>query len=76
MAEMSASFAALDDELDIKSAAAAIRATTWVVRSAIHDGRLKAWIPGGRDPIHAGRGLGYRIKKQDLHDWWFGKDQE
>lgn len=65
----------LDDLLTAKEAAAAIRASVWVVKQAIREGRLKAFIPGGRDVRSPGRGQGYRIKLADLHSWYFGETE-
>ena len=34
---------------------------------------LPAFIPRGVDPGRTGPGMGYRIKREDLHRWYFGQ---
>lgn len=60
--------------MTIPEAAKVVRVSPRAIRKAIKGGRLKAFIIGGRDPIHSGAGLGYRIKRRDLQAWYFGED--
>jgi len=64
----------VDDLLTVKEVAAALRTSEWVVKQAIHDGRLKAFIPGGRVAAAPGRGQGYRIRRADAEKWYFGDE--
>lgn len=57
--------------LTVGEAAAATRLSPEVIRAAILRGDLEAFIPLGRDPAHAGRGLGYRIHRKALESWFF-----
>lgn len=57
--------------LTIAEAAAVCRVSPDNIRQAIRDGKLLAFIPGGKDKNHAGRS-GYRIHKADLQAWFFG----
>jgi excisionase family DNA binding protein len=59
--------------MTIPEAAAALRLTPRTIRKAITLGELRATIIGGRDPLHSGRGLGYRIRREDLQAWYFGE---
>lgn len=43
------------------------------IRNAIRADELEAFVIGGRDPRRAGAGMGYRITRQALQDWFFGK---
>lgn len=45
------------------------------IRNAIRSGELPAFVVGGRDPRRAGAGMGYRITRQALQDWFFGKKE-
>jgi excisionase family DNA binding protein len=60
------------DVLSIKEAAAALKVSPRTVRRAITSSELPAFIIGGREPRKSGAGLGYRIKREDLHRWYFG----
>lgn len=44
------------------------------LRLAIRSKKLRAFIIGGRSPLHSGRGMGYRIWRADLQAWYFGSD--
>jgi len=44
------------------------------LRKAIKEGRLKAFIPGGRDARNCGAGQGWRIHKADLQAYVFGEE--
>lgn len=58
----------------LREAAAATRLSVEVVRAAIRNGSLPAFMPGGpRNPKAPGRGMGYRIRKGDLQRWYFGE---
>lgn len=44
-----------------------------VVREQKNPGTgLPAFIPFGKEPGRTGPGQGYRIKREDLHRWYFG----
>ena len=58
--------------LSIRQAGKAVGLNPRTIRLAIKSGELAAFVIGGRDPIRSGRGLGYRIKRADLHAWYFG----
>lgn len=58
--------------LSIPEAAKAVRVSPRTIRKAIKSGELPATIIGGRDPLKSGRGLGYRILRDDLQAWFFG----
>ena len=60
------------DHLTIPEAAKLLRLGQDTIRLAITSGQLPAFIPGGREPRRAGRGVGYRIRKEDLQRWYFG----
>lgn len=61
-----------DEELSVTQAASLLGINHKTIREAIHKGELEAVIPRGRDATMTGR-LGYRIKRADLHGWWFGR---
>jgi len=61
----------LPDLLTLRDAAEAVRMTVLTMRRAVKSGDLPAFIPRGRDPIRAGRGQGYRIRREDLQAWYF-----
>jgi excisionase family DNA binding protein len=63
----------LAEVLTIREAADALRVSPLTIRRAIKRGEIPATIVGGRDPIKAGRGLGYRVKRDDLQRWFFGE---
>lgn len=71
MAPDKAAFSLLPDDLTLKEAAAAVEMTEPTLRKAIKEGELEAYIPRGRDPLRAGRGQGYRIKRVNLQAWYF-----
>lgn len=63
-----------EDTLTIKEAAEHLGVSERMIRKAIHDGFLKASIPGRKGPdagLKSGR-LKYRIKPVDLREWFFG----
>jgi hypothetical protein len=60
------------DVLTLREAAAQVRMAPTTLRYAIWRGELAAFIPRGRDPIHAGPTQGYRIYRADLQRWYFG----
>lgn len=60
------------EHFTITEAAALIGVHHRMIRNAIRSGELEAFMVGGRDPRRAGRGLGYRVTKQALRDWFFG----
>lgn len=59
--------------LSIKEAAAGLGVIPRTIRHAIKDGSLPAFIPFGKEPGRTGPGHGYRIKREDLHRWYFGQ---
>jgi excisionase family DNA binding protein len=59
--------------LTIAEAATAVGVIPRTIRKAIKSGELPATIIGGRDPLRSGRGMGYRIRREDLQAWYFGK---
>lgn len=69
-----------EELLDIRGAMAAVRVSELVIRNAIKRHKagdpngLPAFIPQGRNRAHPGRGQGYRIRKADLHRWYFGEE--
>lgn len=62
----------LAELLTLSEAAEASGYTELTIRREIKAGRLKAFIPGGRDPLRTGPGHGYRIRRDDLRAWYFG----
>jgi hypothetical protein len=58
----------------LREAAEIVGYTEDVIREAIRDGRLKAFIPGGRTPRTTGRGHGYQVTREALEAWYFGKE--
>ena len=64
------------DVYTVAEAATALRVGQAVIREAIKSKQLVAFIIGGRAPLRAGRGLGYRIKRADLQAWYFGDREE
>ncbi len=63
--------ARLPEHLTLAEAAAAVEMTVPTLRKAIKAGELEAFIPRGRDPLHAGRGQGYRITREALTRYYF-----
>lgn len=61
----------LPELMTLAQAAEAVRMSVPAVRAAVKSGDLPAFIPRGRDPLRAGRGQGYRIKREDLQRWYF-----
>jgi len=59
--------------LSLKEAAKLIGVHQATIREAVKSGELPSFIPRGRAPLRAGPGHGYRIKRQDLQEWYFGK---
>lgn len=64
------------DVFTITQAAHALRVSPKAIRLAIQQKRLHAFIIGGRDPMKAGRGLGYRITRAELRRWYFGVEDD
>lgn len=65
-------FEGIADILTITEAATALAVNPRTIRNAIKSGELPATIIGGRSPLRSGRGLGYRIRREDLQAWYFG----
>jgi len=65
----------LADVLTLKEAADAVGMTETTLRVNIKSGELRAFLPRGKDPKHAGRGQGYRIEKTALEAWYFNKPE-
>lgn len=65
-------FDGLAELLTITEAAAALHMHPKTIRKAITTGDLKAFTVAGREPLRSGRGLGYRIRREDLQAWYFG----
>jgi len=63
----------LPEELSIVEAATALNMHHRTIRRAIRSGEIPAHVIGGRDPLRSGRGMGYRIKREDLQRWYFGE---
>ena len=62
-----------DETLTIKEAAQRLGVSERLVRKAIKDGDLEAYIPGQpKGGKHSGR-LKYRILPADLRAWFFGQ---
>jgi excisionase family DNA binding protein len=64
-----------DESLTIKEAATRLGVSERMIRKAIKDGYLKAWIPGRTGPdagLKSGRSK-YRIIPAELRKWFFGK---
>lgn len=64
----------IPDLVSIKEAAEATRLSELTIRNAIRSGELEAHVIAGRDPRKAGRGLGYRIRRDHLQAWYFGQN--
>lgn len=62
-----------DGLYSIVDAARACNLNPAVIRRAIKRGDLPAFLIGGRDPAHAGAGLGYRMKITDVERWFLGQ---
>lgn len=62
----------LADILTLDEAAHAVHLSEDTLRRAIKSGELHAFIPRGRTPARAGRGMGYRIFRRELSRWYFG----
>ncbi len=65
-----------DESLTIKEAASRLGVSERMIRKAIKDGYLKAFIPGRTGPdagLKSGR-LKWRIKPADLREWFFGSE--
>lgn len=60
----------------IAEAAAIIGVNPTTIRRAIKRGELAAFLIGGRDPLRSGAGLGYRINRKALEDWYYGRSSE
>lgn len=69
----------LPELMDLAAAAKAVEMTPLTLRKAIKRFQagdktgLEAFIPRGKDPLRAGPGLGYRITREALQRWYFGK---
>ncbi|HEY6056999.1 MAG TPA: helix-turn-helix domain-containing protein [Candidatus Limnocylindrales bacterium] len=74
--DLPVTFNELGDVLTLLEAATAAGCSEWTVRRAIRQGELPAFIPRGRVPLRAGKGMGYRIRKQDLIEWYFGPEDQ
>lgn len=61
----------LPELMTLREAAEAVRMGVPALRAAVKAGDLPAFIPRGRDPLKAGRGQGYRIRREDLQKWYF-----
>ena len=61
------------DIMTLREAAAKVNMSAPVLREAIKDGSLVAFIPRGRHPQRTGPRMGYRIKRADLEAWYFHK---
>jgi excisionase family DNA binding protein len=61
----------LPELMSLSEAAEAVRMSVGAIRMAVKSGDLPAFIPRGRDPMRAGRGQGYRIRREDLQKWYF-----
>jgi excisionase family DNA binding protein len=57
----------------IREAARLLGLSPRTIRNAIHRDELPATMIGGRVGRSAGRGLGYRIRTEDLQKWFFGE---
>lgn len=68
-------FADAPEVFTIKEAAALMKVNERTIRDAVRSKELEASIVGGRNPRQAGRGLGYRITRQALQDWFFGTNK-
>ncbi len=66
----------LADILTLDEAAHAVHLSDDTLRRAIREGELKAFIPRGRKPSKAGRGMGYRIFRRELKRWYFGEAED
>ncbi len=64
------------DLFTVAEAARAVHVSEKAIRAAIADKTLPAFTIGGRDPKHSGRGLGYRIKRADLRNWFFNVEPD
>ncbi len=63
----------LADTLTLQEAARAVAMDERTLRRAIRRGELPAFLPRGREPLRVGRGQGYRISREDLQTWYFGR---
>lgn len=73
MAKTDAKLPGLEDipnVLNIAQACQATRLGDYAIREAIKRRELPAFMPGNGK---GGRGLGWRIHKADLEEWFFGK---
>lgn len=61
----------LPDLMTLQELSVRLEMSVPTLRKAIKSGELEAFIPRGREPLRAGRGMGYRITREAATRYYF-----